>query len=204
MAGGSSCRRSPTPLLFFFSFVRPSSSVFSRQDACCSGMAQASVELLVVLRFREFRPDLELLWGWCRGLGAEGRHGWEILTPSSRSEVLSGWVLLRWGSWGVWGRCQSSPPVFNSIILGLLEILTVAGCWILEVYGSWSVEGCGRDPYLQRVGGGLVPVWLDLWFFCRVGLSVVCGDEQLCRLLCGLEARCAAVMWWRVGCSRRV
>ncbi|CAN7111193.1 unnamed protein product, partial [Brassica rapa subsp. narinosa] len=68
---------------------------------------------------------------------------------------------------------------------------------------SWSVEGCGRDPYLQRVGGGLVPVWLDLWFFCRVGLSVVCGDEQLCRLLCGLEARCAAVMWWRVGCSRR-
>ncbi|CAN6807677.1 unnamed protein product [Brassica oleracea] len=60
---------------------------------------------------------------------------------------------------------------------------------------SWSVEGRGRDPYLQRVGGGWFPFGLDLWFFCRVGFAVVCGDEQLCRLLCGSEARCAAVMW---------
>ncbi|WZZ39988.1 hypothetical protein YC2023_036247 [Brassica napus] len=67
---------------------------------------------------------------------------------------------------------------------------------------SWSVEGRGRDPYLQRVGGGWFPFGLDLWFFCRVGFAVVCGDEQLCRLLCGSEARCAAVMWWRVGRSR--
>ncbi|CAF1700334.1 unnamed protein product [Brassica napus] len=66
---------------------------------------------------------------------------------------------------------------------------------------SWSVEGRGRDPYLQRVGGGWFPFGLDLWFFCRVGFAVVCGDEQLCRLLCGSEARCAAVMWWRVGRS---
>ncbi|CAN6814386.1 unnamed protein product [Brassica oleracea] len=62
---------------------------------------------------------------------------------------------------------------------------------------SWSVEGRGRDPYLQRVGGGWFTFGLDLWFFCRVGFVVVCGDEQLCRLLCGSEARCAAVMWWR-------
>ncbi|KAL0691076.1 hypothetical protein Bca4012_090755 [Brassica carinata] len=119
---------------------------------------------------------------------------------------------LEGSSGRIWSYCEAGDEGWVQRVVTVGRFLLLApdlkfgadGCYCDGVYGSWSVKVRGRDPYLQRVGGGWFPFGLDLWFSCRVGLAVVCGDEQLCRLLCGSEARCATVMWWRVGRSRRV
>ncbi|KAF3551640.1 hypothetical protein DY000_02002010 [Brassica cretica] len=125
------------------------------------------------------------------GLGAEGRHGWEILTPSSKSEVLSGWVLLRWDSFMV----------------------------------SWSVEGRGRDPYLQRdaLGASRVVVaarwtlirWCSLGFHRVISGSVLIflsvslrssnfGSTMLLDLLsmnlCATALSIGGYPWWKGRC----
>ncbi|WZZ29195.1 hypothetical protein YC2023_012596 [Brassica napus] len=91
----------------------------------------------------------------------------------------------------IWSYCEAGDEGW------VQRVVTVGRFLLLAPDLKFGADGCycdgvnllHRDPYLQRVGGGWFPFGLDLWFFCRVGLAVVCGDEQLCRLLCGSEAR---------------